>query len=752
MRKKFVKELAVLGIISFLGQTKPVYAGWVQQDDVWRYEREGTWVRDSWVQEQEGWYYLESDGSMAVGWRQAGGFWYFLNPGPDKTYGKMMVGWQWIDGKCYYFAESGNELFPEGAMYVNARTPDGYQVNDRGAWVDEQGALVEIPGKGILTQGIFEHGRQGEERSEPGNREGSRNNSRGGRSSGSRNNRGGGKSSGSGDGSKNPDEKVTDKGMVEKENSNKEDTKKEDERWDYQKEDFVGVIGTATWSNAIMVDWKVCFVDEDTHQIFLAEPRQGKIQDGKTVTLNFRDRIVDSENRIWESVEKSPLKMEVYGPGNVIYYVEYQYNGVLDGPEDPDFNEKERLKEWLEKAKEQEGILTKEDWMNIPDSRIVAENQQENNSRLLTGAGQIPVPGEHVIYVIGKNFEPDGGILKNYYKDEMVYSKQVLDQFLLKGDTYTITRFSIARNVNPKNCSHIWRIHTEHQVGCVQTGQRIDRCETCGKEKEETLLPKGHIDLDTDQICDRCKSHIEENSMESAYWKIGDVLTGIIHGEEYSFRCIDQNYSDESGNHRQGALFLCDSVIPANFGSSYSYELLEDGTYGYVFSPGPIVNFGKSNDYKYSNIRKWLKEAEDDFAFAEDLELGVSYAYTGSTSPDMWEQFHASDLTKIPIGNQKLPGKLFVLSIDEALKYRQWLWRFYGSEEENPESVWGAFSKGYWLRNPVGNDTKLVYTVDLVDGRIGPVLIRPENVTGDEELCVTGNVGVRPAFVMPLKE
>ena len=109
-------------------------------------------------------------------------------------------------------------------------------------------------------------------------------------------------------------------------------------------------------------------------------------------------------------------------------------------------------------------------------------------------------------------------------------------------------------------------------------------------------------------------------------------------------------------------------------------------------------------------------------------------------------------MTKIPIGNQKLPGKLFVLSIDEALKYRQWLWRFYGSEEENPESVCGAFSKGYWLRNPVGNDTKLVYAVDLMDGRIGPVSVRPENVTGDEELCVTGNVGVRPAFVMPLKE
>lgn len=36
-------------------------------------------------------------------------------------------GWQWIDGKCYYFT-------PEGYCLINTTTPDGYTVDSNGAW------------------------------------------------------------------------------------------------------------------------------------------------------------------------------------------------------------------------------------------------------------------------------------------------------------------------------------------------------------------------------------------------------------------------------------------------------------------------------------------------------------------------------------------------------------------------------------------------------------------------------------------
>lgn len=227
-----------------------------------------------------------------------------------------------------------------------------------------------------------------------------------------------------------------------------------------------------------------------------------------------------------------------------------------------------------------------------------------------------------------------------------------------------------------------------------------------------------------------------------------------MDGEYYRFRCIDQNYSDKMDTHRQTALFFCDTVIPANHGSEYVFEETADGTHQYVFYPGPIVNFGSSNDYKYSNIRQWLKVQGDDFAGAEPVSAGVFHAYTGSTQEGMYSQLHASALGGSYIGSQKMTDRLFVLSVDEALKYRDWLWRFEGAAEENPETQYGAFSKGYWLRNPMGSatehDTGFVYTVDLVRGTIAPSPVEPErDGETDAELQVTGSIGVRPAFAMP---
>lgn len=52
----------------------------------------------------------------------------------DGTYAKD--GWQWLDGnldgvaECYYFDE-------EGWMAAGETTPDGYQVNNQGAWVED---------------------------------------------------------------------------------------------------------------------------------------------------------------------------------------------------------------------------------------------------------------------------------------------------------------------------------------------------------------------------------------------------------------------------------------------------------------------------------------------------------------------------------------------------------------------------------------------------------------------------------------
>lgn len=721
MKRKFVKELAVLAVLAVAGRTMPAYAGWQQQADCWKYEQDGDWITDSWVKEDDGWYYLGADGKMETGWKQTGGFWYFLNPVRQGACGRMLAGWQWIDGRCYYLADGNNCEYPEGAMYVNGQTPDGYWVDESGAWVNARGDVVDIPGKGILTGKQAEAKERRVVSSGGGNRSGGRS-SGGSRSGGgsvkneisqgsdSRESQGGNSNKGNRDGGSHggsQDKDSGNEGSRKIETGNIEDAGISDENHgEIEKGDNkIQEPGhKATDSNAMEVNWQIRFVDRDTHQTLLAETRQGRIMDGEKLILNFRNRIADVEGRVWESVEEPPLELEVYGPGDRIYYVEYIQTGQLDNPEDPFEEARNRLRSWLETGKQQEAAATGEAVSEIPDSRLLVRDSRETEGRLLTIFGQIPFEEEYAVYLIGRNHEPEGTALKNYYGDCVQYSKMTEDQFSLDEDVYTVVRFSM------KRVSEFWE---------KKPGENTDLGE----------------------------------SWEKAHWNIGDVLTGEIDGECYRFRCIDQNYSDLAGNHQEGALFLCDDVIPANTGSSYVYEPLEDGSYGYVFYPGPVVNFGNENDYKYSNIRRWLKAWEENFFKAKDIDIGVSFAYMGSTGQGMYDQLWESDLKAYPIGNQKLTGKLFILSVEEALKYREWLWNFDGSRQENSLSQTGAFSKGYWLRSPVGtsknHDTGFVYGVDLEKGRICPVKVGPDGTAEEEELQVTSSMGIRPAFVMP---
>ena len=141
----------------------------------WAYIRNPYAVGD---QPREGWFYFNRDGIMQYGWyrdeatgkwyyahRESDGMlgtlrygwhhddqdgrWYYLDP----TTGEMLLGWRQIDGKWYYFnpyapevtwnyneatggwTYNGSTSRPYGSMYQNEMTPDGYQVDGNGAWV-----------------------------------------------------------------------------------------------------------------------------------------------------------------------------------------------------------------------------------------------------------------------------------------------------------------------------------------------------------------------------------------------------------------------------------------------------------------------------------------------------------------------------------------------------------------------------------------------------------------------------------------
>ena len=68
-----------------------------------------------------------------------------------------------------------------------------------------------------------------------------------------------------------------------------------------------------------------------------------------------------------------------------------------------------------------------------------------------------------------------------------------------------------------------------------------------------------------------------------------------------------------------------------------------------------------------------------------------------------------------------MEDRLFILSVDEAYRYRSWLLEIWTSKKRNPETQISEFCKGYWLRTPCGAaEGSQIYIVDLVQGNIRP--------------------------------
>lgn len=702
-------------VLLLMMQTRPGYAAWYQQADGWRYEHQGTVLRDRWIVDGSGKYYLDAAGQMLSGWQIIQGSRYFLNPVSDGTKGRCLAGWQWIDGYCYYFD-------PNGAMLSDTTTPDGYQVNTSGQWT-EQGTAVYISGQGYLTKS---------------NQTAAKGKTGGGRTS-----------AGTGKGA-NPVSVPVEHPEIGGYESYDSQPAYESI---YEQAADEASPAEASPAEAKQINWEIRFVDAETHSVSLAAARNGKIVQGGTLTVNFLSRIV-KDGEIWEALAETPREIPVYGPGDGIYCIEYANTGSVPAGEEAYQTERDLLKDCLAAAREAEAEITGEPAGRIPEARFYITGQAANEQRLRTIAAHIDDSREHVFYVIGKNYEPNGTGLTAYFGDGAAYSGLSEAVIGIEKDVYYVIRFTIQRVYDPDTCAHAWIFAGEKEATCSGRGAEAWICEKCEKAVECCRNPPGHTDHDT--VCDRCGGlYDEQENPHKIHWQAGDLQAREIDGKIYLFECIDENYSAQTENHRQAALFLCMSVIPSDTGSTYGYEEQPDGTYDYVFRPGPIVNFGNHNDYKQSDIRKWFEKNRSNFNGAEEINIGVEYAYMGSTASGRFRQLNDDQLQGHYIGNQKLTGNLFILSVDEALKYREYLWRLDGSDSDAAKLRPGAYSKAYWLRNPMGtaagySETKQVYVVDLVNGNIHPQTILPEDGgTADEEIKITSTTGVRPAFAVP---
>ena len=120
---------------------------WLFTDNKRTYVNEWAAVHNPYADASKGqstfdWFRFDQNGYMMTGWFSdaSDGNTYYLHTISDGTQGRMYTGWNWIDddgdgvAECYYFHPVSDGT--RGRLYKNAKTPDGYQVNEKGQWME----------------------------------------------------------------------------------------------------------------------------------------------------------------------------------------------------------------------------------------------------------------------------------------------------------------------------------------------------------------------------------------------------------------------------------------------------------------------------------------------------------------------------------------------------------------------------------------------------------------------------------------
>ncbi len=147
---------------------------WTKYDKgFWSLTVENRKVTDGWYyanmqnsSTEYGWFHFGANGAMSTGWvndKKNPSIWYYMGETKDKTEGslttgwvtdprdgkkyymdpgngQMSRGWKVINGVYYYFSDATREGHPDGSMYKNEKTPDGYYVGTTGGWRQSSGS------------------------------------------------------------------------------------------------------------------------------------------------------------------------------------------------------------------------------------------------------------------------------------------------------------------------------------------------------------------------------------------------------------------------------------------------------------------------------------------------------------------------------------------------------------------------------------------------------------------------------------
>lgn len=99
---------------------------WMQDKNGWRFlNPDSTFPESRWAEINGSWYHFNEFGYMQTGWIFTNDKWFYLSP----TSGKQLNGW--IQDKAKWYCLN----YSDGALYQNTTTPDGFTVDQNGAWV-----------------------------------------------------------------------------------------------------------------------------------------------------------------------------------------------------------------------------------------------------------------------------------------------------------------------------------------------------------------------------------------------------------------------------------------------------------------------------------------------------------------------------------------------------------------------------------------------------------------------------------------
>lgn len=375
------------------------------------------------------------------------------------------------------------------------------------------------------------------------------------------------------------------------------------------------------------------------------------------------------------------------------------------------------------------GLLDKEQMSGEPEYMVSGDQECRRLLMELVSAGAGMEREE--FFITGEDYEPETLVIAQMFPAAVNISNTKIEEYEENGRRYVTCRIGFERQPDQEACTHRWETRILEAGTCLWGGKEELTCRLCGLRKVRSPAALGHLDADRDRLCDRCRDPLNgDEPIETGRWAVGDIQTRRIGKDTYQFRCVDDDYSSTGTNHQKCALFLCETVIRSDMDSTDSQK--------------KIITFGKNNNYKDSEIRKWLRDRCTGEAGLQmgagalmPVNVGVRTAFLGQTSPGTEGEAAETELVKYTLLPQMMSDRMFLLSVEEALEYREELWDTVS--EESP------YSRGYWLRTPVYQEGENevftygteAYAVDLRDGTIGPAEVSD------------GSFGLRPAYCLP---